>query len=77
MNFLSPTLLRQAREYSGNPEQLVAFLRRAGLSKLRSVAAYAEVMNVSPAEAKRRVHDSDTWAERRDFDEQLHRAFGS
>jgi MoxR-like ATPase len=65
-------LLAQAREFSRSDESLAAFLKRAGLSKSLSAIAFAHVAGVSPADAKRVIHNSDAWAEARGRDEVLH-----
>lgn len=69
---ITPNLLARAREHSGSDEDLVAFLRGAGLSKSLSIIAFAAIREVPPSVAKLTIHRSRAWAERRETDEALH-----
>lgn len=56
-------------------EEFIARLRREGASKAATVYAIRQAAGVSLDEAKRLVHDSDAWADRRQADEELQAQF--
>lgn len=53
-------------------EGLVSFLRRAGCSKIDSIAILKDALGIGLGSAKELVHLSKTWEDRRDADDKLH-----
>lgn len=53
-------------------EELVAFLRQQGCSKLDSIAVLSTALKLGLGRAKELVHCSDTWRDTRQSDDQLH-----
>lgn len=55
-------------------DDVMGVLRREGFSKVATIRATAELLRISLSEAKRRVHSSRAWADRREADERFHDA---
>ena len=55
-------------------EDLMAFLRAEGCSKLNSIVVLREVLNLNLGEAKALVHLSRTWGDVRERDDAFHEA---
>jgi hypothetical protein len=54
-------------------EEAIRFLRQRGLSKTHSIKALVDLGQVDLSDAKRIVHDSRTWADVRERDEEFQR----
>jgi hypothetical protein len=54
-------------------EVIVEFLKNAGLSKFESMILMVESEIASLGQAKEIVHKSESWAERRDSDDEFHK----
>jgi len=52
--------------------EVVNFLRRAGLNKIDSIVALHELYGMDLDDAKRLVHESAAWRDRKAADEKLH-----
>ncbi|MBZ9712309.1 hypothetical protein [Deinococcus multiflagellatus] len=61
---------------TSHPESEIAeqlrYLQNNGFGKIESIAALKDVAGMETAEAKRQVHFSTAWAQRREQDEALH-----
>ena len=57
---------------NGSLDRACAHLRARGLSKVESIAVMAQALDVELTDAKRLVHLSPAWADRRAGDEELH-----
>ena len=55
-------------------EQVVAHLRQLGLDKIDSIKVLRAATGMSLGEAKKRVHLSEAWADRREADDAFHDA---
>ena len=55
-------------------DEVLESLRTEGFSKVGSIRATSEVLRIPLSEAKRRVHSSRTWADRRGADEEFHQS---
>lgn len=55
-------------------EEVLQTLRVGGFSKVRSMKALVDLQQANVDEAKRIVHYSQTWADRRESDEEFHRS---
>ena len=53
-------------------DEILEALRNEGLSKVDCIQATVEILRLPLADAKRIVHDSRAWADRRKNDEQFH-----
>lgn len=53
-------------------EEVLAYLRSAGLTKAESMWALEDFASLSHYEAKRAVHESNAWSGQRESDEVLH-----
>jgi ribosomal protein L7/L12 len=53
-------------------EALLAYLRNSGFSKLSSIRAVMEITGATLAEAKKIVHLSRAWSDRREQDDEFH-----
>lgn len=69
---ISPKILDEARRFLADKEKLLHTLRNRGLSKSDSIAAYAELYDMTLARSKVDVHFSETWKDARKTDEKLH-----
>lgn len=61
-------------ESGEDAEQLIAFLRSSGCSKIESIAVIASACGVGLGRAKEMVHLSPTWDDRRTSDDEFHAA---
>jgi hypothetical protein len=57
---------------SGELEPVVKFLKGLGLSKVESMICIVESGVAPMSQAKEIVHNSDSWAERREADDAFH-----
>lgn len=55
-------------------DAILVALRDQGFSKIDSIRATAEILRLPLADAKRLVHDSQAWADRRQNDDEWHDA---
>lgn len=55
-------------------DEVLRALREEGFSKVGSIRATSAVLRIPLAEAKRRVHDSQAWSDRKEADEEFHRS---
>lgn len=69
---ISNDILQDAVNFSDDSERLINFFKQKGLTKIRSVMAYAYVLGVSPLAAKIAVHESKSWSEAKSIDDVLH-----
>ena len=53
-------------------DEILETLRAEGFSKVDCIRATVEILRLPLADAKRIVHDSRAWADRRKNDEQFH-----
>lgn len=53
-------------------EAILSALRAEGFSKVESIRATVELLRIPLAEAKRIVHNSDTWSDVHERDDQWH-----
>lgn len=53
-------------------DQILASLRSEGFSKVDCIRATVEILRLPLADAKRIVHESRAWADRRETDDQFH-----
>jgi ribosomal protein L7/L12 len=68
-------LVARAREmlsHGGNVEEVLSLLRHSGCSKVESIKLLKDVAGLNLDEAKRQVHLSETWRDRREADDELH-----
>jgi hypothetical protein len=63
---------RALRARSGAVAECCALLRARGLSKVESIVVLAQALGLSLDAAKRTVHFSAAWSDRRASDEQFH-----
>ena len=56
-------------------DEILKTLRREGFSKMDCVRATVERLRLPLADAKRLVHESGAWADRREADDQLQDSF--
>jgi ribosomal protein L7/L12 len=63
--------LRQISDGGGSTEELIAEMRKFGCSKIESIKLLMGVQGISLGQAKQLVHDSPTWRDRKDSDEQF------
>lgn len=70
---IAPSLL-DAGASCRSDEELTAYLKQAGLSKLLSVLAFSHIAGVPVGDAKRAIHVSDAWSGSRARDEEFHDA---
>lgn len=54
------------------PDEIIAYMRRAGLSKMESLKVLVDLGHATPTEAKRLVHLSPVWKDAFQRDEKLH-----
>jgi|ERR1051326_560138 hypothetical protein len=59
----------------GSKEEIVSFLRSQGCSKAESIMAVVKIFRIGLAEGNKIVHLSQTWADTRARDEQVHDSF--
>jgi hypothetical protein len=57
-----------------NTEEALLFLRRNGFDKIDSIMILVGIGNLSPSEAKKAVHFSETWRDARGEHEEFHRS---
>ncbi len=70
-------LIKQARPMlaaGASIEEVLAFLRQHEYSKIASIKAVRQLQGVDLREAKRIVHLSDAWQDRRQQDDEFHEA---
>ncbi|WP_199098036.1 hypothetical protein [Dyella sp. ASV21] len=60
---IEPHILEEANTHCGSPEELLRFLKEAGVSQSRSSMALAELMHLSHAKAKELVLTAEVWSE--------------
>ncbi len=75
MTSTTELLVARAREMlarDGTMEEVLSLLRRGGCSKIESIRLLREIAGLGLGEAKRRVHLSETWRDRRASDDELH-----
>jgi ribosomal protein L7/L12 len=53
-------------------DEILETLRAEGFSKVESIRATVEILRLPLADAKRLVHESRAWADRRADDDRLH-----
>ncbi len=53
-------------------DEILETLRAEGFSKVESIRATVEILRLPLADAKRLVHESRAWADRRAEDDRLH-----
>lgn len=53
-------------------DEILVRLRAEGFSKVDCIRATVEVVRLPPTDAKRLVHDSRAWADRRELDDEFH-----
>lgn len=58
-----------------DPEAILAFLRRNGCPKSSSMIVLMDILGCSLGEARDRTHVSPTWADVRERDERVSKAF--
>ena len=56
-----------------NVEDVIRTLRDSGFSKVHSIKALVDLGQANMSEAKHIVHNSQTWADVRERDEEFHR----
>ena len=56
----------------GRWDEILVRLRAEGFSKVDCIRATVEVVRLPPTDAKRLVHDSRAWADRRELDDEFH-----
>jgi ribosomal protein L7/L12 len=66
------TRARETLSHGGDVEEVLALLRQSGCSKVESIKLLREIAGLGLGEAKRRVHLSETWRDRREADDELH-----
>jgi hypothetical protein len=59
--------------YGATIEDIIRALRDSGLSKVHSIKALVDLGQANMSEAKQIVHNSHTWADVRERDEEFHR----
>lgn len=69
---VTSAVLEEARRFLGSKEELLQCLKNHGLTKIRSIAAYAEIAGISLGRSKIEVHFSETWAHERGAHERFH-----
>lgn len=58
-------------------DEILESLRAEGFSKVESIRATVEILRLPLADAKRLVHESRAWADRRADDDRLHEVLES
>lgn len=53
-------------------DEILVRLRAEGFSKVDCIRATVEILRLSPTDAKRLVHESRAWADRRGLDDEFH-----
>ena len=63
---------REMMSRGGSVEEVLSLLRRRGCSKVESIKLLIVIAGLGLGEAKRQVHHSDIWHDRREADDELH-----
>jgi len=69
------TVCRKMHEEGTDTEEILRFLRESKCSKGASLGVMHRALGLRPNEAKRLVHLSRTWADRRESDEKVENLF--
>lgn len=74
MQELTPLIneCQQLHREGKNDEEILNFLRSKGCSKVESIVVVKRALEIEPVKAKKLVHFSKAWADRREADEQFH-----
>ena len=56
----------------GRWDEILVRLRAEGFSKVDCIRATVEILRLPPNDAKRLVHESRAWADRRELDDEFH-----
>ncbi len=56
----------------GRWDEILVRLRAEGFSKVDCIRATVEILHLPPTDAKRVVHESRAWADRRELDGEVH-----
>jgi hypothetical protein len=78
MNAMNDVLreCRNLRDHGASVEEVIRALRERGLSKVHSMKALVDLGITDLGDAKHVVHESSTWADVRERDEEFQRKLG-